>query len=169
MTLREFMPRFLDLGEGFAGRGPDHPDAANPALRPVAEAFFTKHPMLLRDPTYVEFLQTYAGASVSVYDRNGDELWFAFLIGLDGFGGEVVPFTEEGYGVDTDGFLCVAQLYHPRLRVELDFGYYVTGTGEAGFHRIVDRDGRASRGWYCESFVEWLERFIDSGEAIFSE
>jgi hypothetical protein len=169
MSVRELVPRFLALGEGYAGRGPDHPDTANPALGAVAEALLAKHPVLLRDPSYVEFLRTYAGASVSVYDPDGDELWFAFLIGLDGFGGKVVPFTEEGYGVDADGFLCVAQLYHQRSRVELDFGYYVAGAGEAGIHRIAERDGRSAQGWYCESFVEWLGRFVRAGEAIFSE
>jgi len=169
MTLRELMPRFLALGEGYAGCGPNHSDAPIPALGPVAEALFAKHPALLGDLGYVEFLRTYAGAWVSVYDQDGDELWFAFLIGIDGFGGKVVPFTEEGYGVDADGFLCVAQLYHQRSRVELDFGYYVDGTGEAGLHRIADRNGRSSRRWYCESFVAWLETFVQAGEAIFSE
>ena len=169
MTVRELMPRFMALGEGYAGRGPDHPEAANTALELVAEAFFAKYPVLLHDPSYVEFLRTYAGASVSVYDRDGDEVWCAFLIGLDGFCGQVVPFTEEGYGVDADGFLCVAQLYHQRSRVELDFGYYVSDTGEAGLHRIAHCDGRSSRGWYCESFAEWLERFVRANEAIFSE
>src|SRR4051812_49032431 len=108
MTVRELMPRFLALGEGYAGRGPDHPGGADPALRAAAEAFFAAYPALLRDPSYVEFLRTHAGASVSVCDREGSELWCAFLIGLDSFGGEVVPFTEEGYGPDADGFLCVA-------------------------------------------------------------
>lgn len=169
MSVRVLMPQFLALGEGYAGRGPDHPDAANPALRPVAEAFLAKHPALLRDPSYVEFLRTCAGASLIIYDQGGDEVWFAFLIGLDGFGGQVVPFTEEGYGVDPDGFLCVAQLFHQRSRVGLDFGYYVDGTGEAGLHRIVYREGRTWRGWYCESFVHWLGRFVRAGEAIFSE
>jgi hypothetical protein len=71
--------------------------------------------------------------------------------------------------MDPDGFLCVAQLFHQHLRIELDFGYYVAGTGGPGLHCLADRDGRSSRGWYCASFTEWLERFVQAGEAIFNE
>jgi hypothetical protein len=169
MKLPELMHRFLALGQGYAGRGPDHPEAPNPDLRPLVESFFAQHRALLRDPTYVEFLRTYAGATVTVSDPEGDEVWFAFLMGLCSDGGEIVPFTEEGYGADEEGFLCVAKLYHQRRRVELDFAYAVTGVLQPGLHRIVNRDGRESRGWYCHSFAEWLAHFVQAGEAIFSE
>ena len=132
------------------------------------ELLFAKYPRLLDDESYRDFLKTYAGASVTVNDKEESDGWFAFLIGLDDFGGKVVPFTEEGYNVDDDGFLCIAQLYHQLTQVELNFGYYVSGAKRPGLHRILYIHGHEElRGWYCETFVEWLEKFVRIGESIF--
>jgi len=175
MTVRELMPRFLALGEGHAGCGPNHPDTPAPKLLPQIEAFFAKQPALLRDPSYVEFLQTYAAASLSIPDED-DERWVCFLPGLIEDHWALVPFTTEGYGVDADGFLMVAQLFHQESKDELEFGYYVAGPDRPGLYRIamrgpIDEVGQRSKelGWYCPSFAEWLQRFVDLGEAIFQE
>src|SRR5438270_13552281 len=121
MALRELMARFLTIGEAFAGGGPDHP---RPDLEPRVEAFLHKSPRLLRDPGYVEFLRTYGGASLSFPDE-GNEQWVVMLPSLIEGDARLVPFTAEGYGVDPDGFLLVAQLFHQVSQVELEFGYHV--------------------------------------------
>jgi len=169
MTVRDLMPRFLALGEGHAGCGPDHPDTPAPKLLSRVEAFLAEHPALLGDPSYVEFLRTYAAASISVPDED-DERWVAWLPGLIEDDWELIPFTLEGYEVDPDGFFMVAQLFHQVSKVNLELGYYVAAGGPSGLYRSVDRaDGSKTRGWYCESFVAWLRRFVELGEAVFEE
>jgi hypothetical protein len=169
MTVRDLIPQLLALGEGHAGCGPDHPDTPAPQLLSRLEAFLAEHPGLRRDRSYVEFLRTYAGASLEVPDQY-DTRWFAFLPSLIEGDPELVPFTEEGYRVDPDGYLCVAQLFHQVSKVQLEFGYYVAAEGPSGLYRtILPPDGSKARDWYRASFAEWLERFVELGEAIFEE
>jgi hypothetical protein len=61
-------------------------------------------------------------------------------------------------------------LFHQVSKVDIEFGYYVGAGGPGGSHRTVFReDGGKTRSWYCESFAEWLRRFVERGEAIFGE
>jgi hypothetical protein len=169
MTIRELMPRFLALGEAHAGRGPDHPDRPDPALRDRTDAFLAEHPALLNDPSYIEFLRLYSGATL-VYPSEAEEDWVVFLPGLIEGDPDLVPFSTEGYGVGPDGFLMVAQMfYQPAARGELEFGYYMAAGQRPGLHRIAWRGERQSRGWYAESFAAWLQHFLELREALFGE
>ncbi len=82
----------------------------------------------------------------------------------------MVPFTTEGYGVGTDGFLMVVQMfYQPASRGELHFGYYMTAGQRPGLQRIVRRGETESRAWYAASFAAWLQRFLELREAMLDE
>ena len=50
----------------------------HPKFQAQVEAFLKKYPTLLRDPSYVEFLRTYGGASLS-FPEEGDEQWQSTL------------------------------------------------------------------------------------------
>jgi hypothetical protein len=175
MTVRDLMPKFLALGEGHAGRGPEHPSSPVPQLRDRVEAFLAAHPALLGDLSYAEFLRIYGAASLSV-PAEDDERWVCLLPGIIDDHWAFVPFSLEGFGVDSDGFLMVAQLFHQVSKIDLEFGYYTSGLDRPGMHRIAkfgstNRAGPSSekRGWYCHSFVEWLHRFVGLGEAMFDD
>ncbi len=169
MTIRELAPQFLAIGEAYAGCGPDHPNTPNPKLRDRTEAFLAEHPALFDDPSYVEFLRLFSGAMV-VYPSQGDEDWVVCLPGLVEVDPDLVPFTTEGYGVGSDGFLMVVQMfYQPASRGELHFGYYMTAGQRPGLHRIVRRGETESRAWYAASFAAWLQRFLELREAMLDE
>jgi hypothetical protein len=177
VALREMMARFLTIGEAFAGHGPGHPDAPNNDSYTRIQVFLKRYPRLLRDSGYIEFLWNYCGASLHYpAEMEGAEQWVAWLPGLIQGDRHFIPFTEEGYGVDPDGFLMVAQLFHQVAKLELQFGYYVSGEDRPGLHLIAYRgpvqDSHrrdAARHWYCESFADWLGRFLDLQERIFEE
>jgi hypothetical protein len=169
MTVRELMPQFLALGEAHAGCGPNHPDTPNPALRNRTDAFLVEHPALFDDPSYVDFLRLYSGATL-LYPSEAEEDWVVFLPGLNEDDPDLVPFTTEGYGVGPDGLLMVAQMfYQPAARGELQFGYYMTGGQRPGLHRIARRGETESRCWYAVSFAAWLQHFLKLRDGMFEE
>jgi hypothetical protein len=177
VALREMMARFLTIGEAFAGHGPGHPDAPNNDSYTRIQVFLKRHPRLLRDSGYIEFLWNYCGASLYYpAEMEGAEQWVACLPGLIQGDRHFIPFTEEGYGVDPEGFLIVAQLFHQVAKLELQFGYFVSGEDRPGLYRntyrgpVQESDRReAARCRYCDSFAEWLGRFLKLRERIFEE
>jgi hypothetical protein len=177
VALREMMNRFLTIGEAFAGHGPGHPDTPNNDSYSRIQAFLKRFPRLLRDQGYVEFLWNYCGASLYYPEEmEGAEQWVTWLPGLIQGDRRFIPFTEQGYVGDPDGFLMVAQLIHQVSKVELQFGYYVAGEDRPGLHRMIYRGsvheshrGEATRDWYCDSFAVWLGRFLELQERIFED
>jgi hypothetical protein len=136
------MERFLAFGEGATGFDPLAPSTND---RNRADQFLAAHPGLTADPSYVEFLRQYGGASVSHTSQHVEQ-WVALLPGPVADNRDVVPFTAEGYGVGEDGFLMVAQLFHQESRAELMFGYYLAGKRQPGLHRIVCHGEAEARG-----------------------
>lgn len=167
--LHDLMGRFQELGvlEDIA-RGPKHPESPRPALAPQIAAWLEQHPCLRRDPGYVDYLEQYSGAWI---DTNIPAIQVD-IFGFDDGGTSTHLVHGDGDAIDREGMMPFAAVNfqvgpdlapadgstpgsEPRSMV---FGFDTTGTRPWGVYRHD-----AAWEWYCDTFLEWLERLVERG------
>jgi hypothetical protein len=159
--LEQLMFRFAaDLDGAVIGRGPRHPVRPRGHVEAEIDRFLAEYPVLRRDAGYVEFLETYAGATADSPD--------GLIVVIFGFDPDVgLHMTQdEGPLVDDDGFLAFATVQvrivegptgvHEYL--DMGFSYDVTGARPPGVYRSLGMEPSA---WFCEDFQHWLRLVVE--------
>ncbi len=156
--LDELLARLGRVGELQLGRGPKHPSEPEPALATDVVQLLAQYPFLRRDPGYVAFLERYAGA-VLWRDPN------LLSLELFGFHPELSTHIVTGPGeIIEHGFFTFCDMVVPRTPeapfadpIGLGFGFDATQERRWGVYRLW---GGGEADWYCDTFLEWLEKFI---------
>jgi hypothetical protein len=160
--LDDAMARFAELPGAEIGRGPRHPSHPDETRAEEIEAFLNRYPRLRQDPSYVEFLEKYAGASLEIAEGP--------LLEVLGFSDASTEMEEmDGPIVSEQGFLLIAEaIYHRRVdgqtlaTTEKAFAYDVTGIRGSGlFCSVVT--GKSVDVRYSPSYVNfhaWLQDVI---------
>jgi hypothetical protein len=179
VDIDEQMARFACLSPvARLGRGPAHPTEPNPDLADRVRRWLELHPFLRREPSYVAFLERYAGAVV--HDPGRD-----LSIDVHGFAGVGcdldddsygVPVNEKTPGVDERGFYQFALVEMHTLpdrslksSVLMGFCFDAGGQRRPGVYRGISTPNgpHIEPHWFCASFSEWLERAIqDRGRLL---
>ncbi len=165
MDIAQLMKRFEALGGTEIGQGPKHSEQPNLIIAPDVRAFLDAYPILKRDPGYVDFLEVYAGASLT---------WSNDALAIDIFGFTSVSshlVLADGPLVDGHGFLkfCDSivrvQASSTGLKDVLGqgFAFDVTGERKWGIYRSITNDqGESPPIWYCSNFLTWLQMMIET-------
>jgi hypothetical protein len=123
------------------------------------ERLLGRYPFVRQAPDWLAFLTRYGGGTLT---RDDDML----SLGLYGFSHDATLHILDGAGEPVDyGCLYFCDVVLPREPVKgytdetisLGFGFEASGERSWGVYRI--RDGNSE--WYCETFLEWLERFVE--------
>ncbi len=172
VDIDDLMTRFARLSPAAQiGRGPAHPSEPDADLVERLERWLEQHPFLRREPTYIAFLQRYAGAVVDDPEQD-------LAIDLHGFAGmgcdldddsDGGPLNEEAPGVDGRGFYQFALVrmhtlpdHSFRSSVLMGFSFDASQQRQPGVYRGISTPNGPSiePHWFCASFSEWLERAI---------
>lgn len=174
MGYTELLAQLETLGAVACGCGPKHPVSPQPSLQEEIDQFFSKYPQLRHDQSYREFLETYAG---TVVERPDETL----SIHIYGFTEDITMYlsTPDESVLEEDATFfrfadITLNLEQKRgLDIGIGFAFDISGTRRAGVYRSTyfpDKDFQASyyppgvafltskNNWYCDSFIEWLER-----------
>ena len=158
MKIHERMAVFVESGYCTVGRGPKHPFLPDTSLLPVIASFLERYPFLLKDQGYVEFLQSYAGASIQ---RPNDE----FLVDIYGFTRASTNMLElPGDMIDNHGFLMFAGVYWTQETktghefIELDFAFHAAGDKADGVYYLTPSLDEYR--WGFARFDHWLEALV---------
>jgi hypothetical protein len=161
MDIHSLMQNFTELGYAAVGRGPKHPESPNLELQKEIDSFLEEYSFLRKDPGYIDFLEYYSGAMV---DSPKEEL----VIEIFGFLEEISfhLIKDGGEVIDDDGFyvFCISVVRvgegqdMENESIGLAYRFDATGTQRWGVYRSLE-GGECE--WYCDSFLEWLEKLID--------
>ena len=168
--LHNLVLRIADLEGAHVGRGPHHPTDPDPILEPRIRLLLEHYPALGQDRDYVDFLLTYAGASV----LPGQLMSFD----IRGFTEQSAPLpeTEEEFVEEAEylrnGFFVFAQGCYAtgpgEVAMKLYADYFAfdikVGGGSGVFRRRtteVDLDARYV--WHKAGFLDWLEEAVGMG------
>lgn len=174
MDIHDLVIKFIRLGGTEVGRGPGHP--TNPdsdkELKIDINEFFKLYPFLRKDPSYVDFIECYAGASLS-WD-NPAFMYQDLIIDIYGFtwviSTDFREHGEENWGdsfLDEQGFFIFSSLL---IRTgngddrEKDFSSIVfafdsTLNRKPGVYGRLGVDGEWR--WLYGSFLEWFDQIIE--------
>jgi hypothetical protein len=162
-TIYQLIDRLHELGNVETGRGSKHPTSPNEELAQEIAHFLDTYTFLKKDQSYVDFLEIYAGL---VLYRDDD----FFCLGIFGFDEDVTLHLVEGEGelIDKEGILTFANLTLPSEEGEqssdnligISFGFDATQQRTWGIYRNIDEQPYHWC-WYCETFQEWLEKFVN--------
>jgi hypothetical protein len=153
--IEELVNRLAKMGEWTSAAsavGPGAPKVFAAETARLLEQF----PFAERADDWLAFLRKYGGGMLT---RERDLL----SLGLYGFSEDVTMPILDGPGDPIDaGCLVFGDVEVPLVgsadeTVALGFGFDATGKRKWGVYRI--EDSAASR--YCESFTEWLRRFVE--------
>jgi hypothetical protein len=176
MELADLIAQLAALGPTQTGFGPKHPTAPQPQLQREIDAFFEQYPLLRRDQSYIDFLETYAAANV----ERPDESLSIYIYGFDSEMTTLyLPQPVESV-IEQDGtfrFAEIALHLEPKRgnHIGIGFTYDLTGTRPAGVYRFTRfpeaefdpsyfpqgvKFQSSENSWYCGTFKEWLELVI---------
>lgn len=159
-NLHELLRELIEMGDGMLGNGPKHPESPNPELAEIVKQFLKDYAFLRNDPSYIEFLETYAGAGVIHPDEE-------FALDLPGFGAGVSNFipeeeypvvNDEGFLVFCDGYASTKAEDGTKSMIAQSFSFDATGKRRWG----VYRHSETRVYWYCESFLDWLRIVVEN-------
>jgi hypothetical protein len=156
MTLSDLMDSFESLPGADVGQGHDP--------RAEVDKFLARYPALTRDRGYVEFLRSYAGASLL------DSGHYLF-VDIFGFTHASTQFSDiDAPVVDEDGFLIFATVTYQRGEqkgrpdtIEFDFAFDVSGERSPVVYRYDTVTGRDPTPFHpaATDFVSWLVEVVD--------
>ncbi len=149
------------LGYAAVGRCPKHPESPSPELQTEIDSFLEQYSFLLKYPGYIDFLEYYSGAMV---DWPKGELVIAIFGFLEEISFHLIK--DGGEVIDDDGFyaLCTSVVRvgegqdMENESIGLGYRFDATGARRWGVYRSIE-GGECE--WYCDSFLEWLEKLID--------
>lgn len=154
------------------GCGPRHPITPDLTLVDEIASFLATQTYLFQDQGYVDFLECYAGASIA----RPDGTW---LVDMPGFTESISTHLIRGEGriVDENGYywFCSSIVVDSAEHRDrgLSFAFDATGTRTWGIYRSMDAEyrdfqqGNVPVDWYCDTFLEWLDAFIDREGYLF--
>ncbi|AFZ27880.1 hypothetical protein Cylst_5903 [Cylindrospermum stagnale PCC 7417] len=161
MDIHSLMQKFTELGYVTVGRGPKHPESPSLELQKEIDSFLEQYSFLRKDPGYIDFLEYYSGAMV---DWPKGELVIAIFGFLEEISFHLIK--DGGEVIDDDGFyaFCTSVVRvgegqdMENESIGLGYTFDATGTRRWGVYRSIE-GGECE--WYCDSFLEWLEKLID--------
>jgi hypothetical protein len=159
MDIHSLMRRLGEIQGAQVGHGPKHPVEPDFAIADEIAEFFKKYPALQHDQGYVNFLECYAGASISCEPE--------LMVDIYGFvpgGSHIVK--EDGYRLDESGYFAFCTIFLDNIK---EIGFSFDATFDATIERkrgvykwTLDENLQASLTWYCTTFLEWLDTLITS-------
>ena len=161
MDIHSLMQNFTELGYVTVGRGPKHPESPSLELQKEIDSFLEQYSFLRKDRGYIDFLEYYSGAMV---DWPQGELVIAIFGFLEEISFHLIK--DGGEVIDDDGFyaFCTSVVRVGEGQdienesIGLGYTFDATGTRRWGVYRSI---GGGECEWYCDSFLEWLEKLID--------
>jgi hypothetical protein len=150
---------------GIAHPGPLHPTGAAKVSEGELNAFLRGQPCVLRDPTYVLYLQRYNGVGCNHPDRN-------LVLSLPGLSYFLTDIIANGYPLldEAQYFLIGESQFTPGLERDrrhlINHAFYLDGSGDrpVGVYRGIIRRGTTLEAsppeLYCGSFLDLLQQLV---------
>jgi len=165
VELNEVIKAFQNLGYTRIGKGPKHPEGDAQRQAEIDE-FLARYPQVKRDKSFVEFFEYYSALAIDWPNE-------ALTLVVHGFSPDIsleIARPEEPL-VDEKNFFRFAEIIvQPGPNGERAIGsLYAFDTTEqrrSGIYQKTKASGIHSPWpefeWYCETFIEWLSRVVDT-------
>jgi hypothetical protein len=168
ISIHPLMEKFQSIEGAIVGEGPKHPTSSHPEMQEQIDDFLSEYNFLRKDPSYVDFLECYSGALIDSPDGN-------IFVDIFGFLEDVSLHLRNGEGsvVDENGYFdfCSAVVRvrntgdtnKDNIDIGVGFSFDATGARQWGIYRSIEG---AECKWYCNSFQEWLKKFVEREKSL---
>jgi hypothetical protein len=163
MNLQEIVKKLSLFEYSLVHGGPRHPEYPNPSFADQIAQVFEAYPKLRKYHDFVDFLEMYVGAIIIYPDNSVDAA-------ING----VWDYTEhllEDTALEENKYMRFASIMlHPSAEGQIrgiHFAFDISDAGQGIYRSANYNDAKAQFGmrrtpyeWYCDTFIEWLEKFV---------